>query len=150
MPIAEILFKNNFFNINRIDNLLDSWSDQIENSVEMAHKKYQNKEINISVAKKGSKLKVVNQAIKNAKDSLNRKLYESQNNKDLFEKVAKKFSAHFSIKNKENAYYLLHFCVFSEKIFPFYRNPILSRKSCSLKNAQNPILSKSHFIGNIL
>ena len=42
------VFKNNFFNINRIDNLLDSWSDQIENSVEMAHKKYQNKEINIS------------------------------------------------------------------------------------------------------
>tara|TARA_B000000441_G_C21744047_1_gene356263 strand:- start:366 stop:1739 length:1374 start_codon:yes stop_codon:yes gene_type:complete len=42
------VFKNNFFNINRIDNLLDSWSNQIENSVEMAHKKYQNKEINIS------------------------------------------------------------------------------------------------------
>ena len=29
------------------------------------------KQINISVAKKGSKLKVINQAIKNAKDSLN-------------------------------------------------------------------------------
>ena len=51
----------------------------------------ENKEINISVAKKGSKLKVVNQALKNAKDSLNRKIYESQNNKELFDKVSKKF-----------------------------------------------------------
>ena len=50
------------------------------------------KNINISVAKKGSKLKVINQAIKNAKDSLNRKLYESQNNKGLFEEVSKKFN----------------------------------------------------------
>ena len=51
----------------------------------------ENKEINISVAKKGSKLKVVNQALKNAKDSLNRKIYESQNNKELFDNVSKKF-----------------------------------------------------------
>ncbi len=50
------------------------------------------KDINISVAKKGSKLKVVKQAIKNAKDSLNKKLYESQNNKELFEEVSKKFN----------------------------------------------------------
>jgi len=50
------------------------------------------KEINISVVKKGSKLKVINLAIKNAKDSLNRKLYESQNNKDLFDQVTKKFN----------------------------------------------------------
>ena len=50
------------------------------------------KEISISVAKKGSKLKVINLAIKNAKDSLNRKLYESQNNKDLFEELSKKFN----------------------------------------------------------
>ena len=49
------------------------------------------KNINISVVKKGTKLKVVNQAIKNAKDSLNRKLYESQNNKQLFEEISKKF-----------------------------------------------------------
>ena len=53
--------------------------------------KKEGKQINISVAKKGSKLNVINQAIKNAKDSLNRKLYESQNNKELFEEVAKKF-----------------------------------------------------------
>jgi len=50
------------------------------------------KDINISVAKKGSKLKVINQAVKNAKDGLNRKLYESQNNKELFEEVSKKFN----------------------------------------------------------
>ena len=57
----------------------------------------ENKQINISVAKKGSKLKVINQAIKNAKDSLNRKLYESKNNKDLFETVAKKFNLETNI-----------------------------------------------------
>ena len=55
------------------------------------------KQVNISVAKKGSKLKVINQAIKNAKDSLNRKLYESQNNKELFESVAKKFNLETNI-----------------------------------------------------
>ena len=57
----------------------------------------ENKQINISVAKKGSKLKVINQAIKNAKDSLNRKLYESKNNKDLFEAVSKKFNLETNI-----------------------------------------------------
>ena len=57
----------------------------------------ENKQIIISVAKKGSKLKVINQAIKNAKDSLNRKLYESQNNKDLFDSVAKKFNLETNI-----------------------------------------------------
>lgn len=55
------------------------------------------KQINISIAKKGSKLKVVNQAIKNAKDSLNRKLYESQNNKELFDAVASKFNLETNI-----------------------------------------------------
>jgi len=52
----------------------------------------ENKEIGISIAKKGSKLKVINLAIKNAKNSLNTKLYESQNNKELFEHVVKKFN----------------------------------------------------------
>ncbi len=47
----------------------------------------ENKQITITVAKKGTKLKVINQAINNAKDSLNRKLYESQNNRDLFDAV---------------------------------------------------------------
>ena len=65
--------------------------------VEKTLSKKENKQINISVAKKGSKLKVVNQAIKNAIDSLNRKLYESQNNKDLFDKVAQKFNLETNI-----------------------------------------------------
>ena len=55
------------------------------------------KQITITVAKKGTKLKVINQAINNAKDSLNRKLYESQNNKDLFDKVSKKFNLETNI-----------------------------------------------------
>ena len=55
------------------------------------------KDINISVARKGCKLKVINQAIKNAKDSLNRKLYESQNNKELFEEISKKFNLETNI-----------------------------------------------------
>ncbi len=59
--------------------------------IEKTLTKKEGKQINISVAKKGSKLKVVKQAIKNAKDSLNRKLYESQNNKELFEEVSQKF-----------------------------------------------------------
>ncbi len=59
--------------------------------IEKALTRKEGKQINISVAKKGSKLNVINQAIKNAKDSLNRKLYESQNNKELFEAVSKKF-----------------------------------------------------------
>ncbi|MDC3117421.1 excinuclease ABC subunit UvrC [Candidatus Pelagibacter sp.] len=57
----------------------------------------ESKQINISVAKKGSKLKVINQAIKNAKDSLNRKLYESQNNRELFEAVTTKFNLETNI-----------------------------------------------------
>ncbi len=57
----------------------------------------ENKQVNISVANRGSKLKVINQAIKNAKDSLNRKLYESQNNKELFDAVANKFNLETNI-----------------------------------------------------
>ena len=55
------------------------------------------KQVNISVANRGSKLKVINQAIKNAKDSLNRKLYESQNNKELFDAVVNKFNLETNI-----------------------------------------------------
>ena len=65
--------------------------------IEKTLSKKENKQINITIAKKGSKLKVINQAIKNAKDSLNRKLYESQNNKDLFESVSKKFDLETNI-----------------------------------------------------
>ncbi len=55
------------------------------------------KQVNISVANRGSKLKVINQAIKNAKNSLNRKLYESQNNKELFDAVVNKFNLETNI-----------------------------------------------------
>ena len=65
--------------------------------IEQTLSKKEEKQINISVAKKGSKLKVINQAIKNAKDSLNRKLYESQNNRELFDAVANKFNLETNI-----------------------------------------------------
>ena len=65
--------------------------------IEKTLSKKEDKQVNISVAKKGSKLKVVNQAIKNAKDSLNRKLYESQNNRELFDSVASKFNLETNI-----------------------------------------------------
>ena len=65
--------------------------------IEKTLSKKENKQVNITVAKKGSKLKVINQAIKNAKDSLNRKLYESQNNKELFENISQKFSLNSNI-----------------------------------------------------
>ena len=68
-----------------------------KNLIEKTLTKKENKQVNISIAKKGSKLKVINQAIKNAKDSLNRKLYESQNNKELFDAVAKKFNLETNI-----------------------------------------------------
>ena len=59
--------------------------------IEKTLSKKENKQINISIAKKGSKLRVINLAIKNAKNTLNRNLYESQNNKDLLENIAQKF-----------------------------------------------------------
>jgi excinuclease ABC subunit C len=52
----------------------------------------ENNTISINVAKKGTKAKVIAMAEKNAKESLNRKLYESNNNKNLFEGVSKKFN----------------------------------------------------------
>ncbi len=55
------------------------------------------KQISISTAKKGSKLRVINLAIKNAKNSLNRKLYESQNNRSLLDEIVKKFKIDNSI-----------------------------------------------------
>ena len=74
-------------------------SEQIEEKVliEKTLSQKEKRQINISVAKKGSKLKVINNAIKNAKDSLNRKLYESQNNRGLFDAVAKKFNLETNI-----------------------------------------------------
>ena len=59
--------------------------------IENTLSKKENKQINISIAKKGSKLKVINLAIKNAKNSLNRNLYENQNNRKLLDEISKKF-----------------------------------------------------------
>ena len=68
-------------------------SEEIKEKVliEKTLSKKENKQISISVAKKGTKLKVIKLAIKNAKNSLSRNLYENQNNKELLDKVAKKF-----------------------------------------------------------
>ncbi len=60
--------------------------------IEKTLSKKENKQINISIAKKGSKLRVVNLAVKNAKNSLNRNLYENQNNRELLDSIAKKFN----------------------------------------------------------
>ena len=65
--------------------------------IEQTLSQKERKQVNISVAKKGSKLKVINQAIKNAKDSLNRKLHETQNNRELFESVVAKFNLETNI-----------------------------------------------------
>ncbi len=59
--------------------------------IEKTLSKKENKQINISIAKKGSQLKVINLAIKNAKNSLNRNLYENQNNRKLLDEISKKF-----------------------------------------------------------
>ena len=69
-------------------------SDEIKEKklLEKTLSKKENKQISISNAKKGSKLKIINQAIKNAKNSLNRKLYESQNNRELLNTISKKFN----------------------------------------------------------
>ncbi len=65
--------------------------------IEQTLSQKEGKQVNISVAKKGSKLKVINQAIKNAKDSLNRRLHETQNNRELFESVVTKFNLETNI-----------------------------------------------------
>ena len=65
--------------------------------IEQTLSQKESKQVDISVAKKGSKLKVINQAIKNAKDSLNRKLHETQNNRELFESVVAKFNLETNI-----------------------------------------------------
>ena len=68
-----------------------------KNLIEKTLSKKEGKQVNLSVAKKGSKLKVINQATKNAKESLNRKIYESQNNRELFDSVASKFNLETNI-----------------------------------------------------
>jgi len=65
--------------------------------IEKTLSKKEGKQITITTAKKGSKLKVINLAIKNAKNTLNRKLYESKNNRNLLDQIGKKFKLENSI-----------------------------------------------------
>ena len=92
--LNEILnsFISQFYENKAVPNTIILSDEIIEKKlIEKTLTKKENKQISISTAKKGSKLKVVNLAIKNAKNSLNRKLYESQNNKELLDKIEKKF-----------------------------------------------------------
>ncbi len=57
----------------------------------------EDKSISITIVKKGSKSSVVLLAEKNAKESLNRKIYEANNNKNLFERINQKFNIKNSI-----------------------------------------------------
>ena len=65
--------------------------------IEKTLTKKEGKQITITTAKKGSKLKVINLATKNAKNTLNRKLYESENNRNLLDAIGKKFKLENSI-----------------------------------------------------
>jgi excinuclease ABC subunit C len=60
--------------------------------IEETLSKKEKQTISINIAKKGTKAKVIAMAEKNAKESLNRKLYEANNNKNLFEGISKKFN----------------------------------------------------------
>ena len=60
--------------------------------IEETLSKKEKQNISINIAKKGTKAKVIAMAEKNAKESLNRKLYEANNNKNLFEGISKKFN----------------------------------------------------------
>jgi len=60
--------------------------------IEKALTTKEEKNILIEISKKGAKAKVVALAEKNAKESLNRKLYETNNNKNFFEGIYKKFN----------------------------------------------------------
>ena len=59
--------------------------------IEETLSKKESSTISINIAKKGTKAKVIAMAEKNAKESLNRKIYETNNNKNLFNGMAKKF-----------------------------------------------------------
>ena len=84
-------------NKNAPQNLILSHQIKEKELLEKTFSKKENKNVSISIAKKGSKLKIVELAIKNAKDSLNRKIYESQNNKNFFEEIAQKFNLESNI-----------------------------------------------------
>jgi len=92
--ISEILnsFVSQFYENKAVPKLIILNEDIREKKlIERTLSKKEGKQILISSAKKGSKLKVINLAIKNAKNSLNRKLYESQNNRELLDEISKKF-----------------------------------------------------------
>ncbi len=84
-------------NKNAPQNLILSHKIKEKELLEKTFSKKENKNVSISIAKKGSKLKIVELAVKNAKDSLNRKIYESQNNKNFFEEIAQKFNLETNI-----------------------------------------------------
>ncbi len=84
-------------NKNAPQNLILSHQIKEKELLEKTFSKKENKNVSISIAKKGSKLKIVELAIKNAKDSLNRKIYESQNNKNFFEEISQKFNLESNI-----------------------------------------------------
>ncbi len=84
-------------NKNAPQNLILSHQIKEKELLEKTFSKKENKNVSISIAKKGSKLKILELAIKNAKDSLNRKIYESQNNKNFFEEIAQKFNLESNI-----------------------------------------------------
>ena len=65
--------------------------------LEKTFSKKENKQILISRVKQGSRLNIINSAVKNAKNTLSRKLYENQNNRELLDKVSKKFNIENSI-----------------------------------------------------
>jgi len=50
------------------------------------------KSVSIEIVKKGNKAKIIALAEKNAKEALTRKIYETSNNKNLFESICNKFS----------------------------------------------------------
>ena len=52
----------------------------------------ENKPISIKIAKKNNELKISTMAEKNAKEALRRKVYETENNRNLFEELSNKFS----------------------------------------------------------
>ena len=80
--------------------------------IEETLSKKENNTISINVAKKGTKAKVIAMAEKNAKESLNRKIYETNNNKNLFEGVSKKFN----LKSSINALRSMITAIFLEQI----------------------------------
>jgi excinuclease ABC subunit C len=92
--ISEIMssFLMQFYENKNVPKLIIINSDiKDKKLIEETLSKKENNTISINVAKKGSKAKVIAMAEKNAKESLNRKIYETNNNKNLFEGVAKKF-----------------------------------------------------------